>query len=71
MVLQLLQNAGKDGGSREIIYDYLKDLLPSNKSQEQQFRYLRRLLVEMNEDGTIERIGLRWLLTSPSDRKQP
>lgn len=71
MVLQLLQNAGKDGARREIIYDYLKDLLPSNKSQEQQLRYLGRLLVEMNEERTIERIGLRWLLSSPSDRKQP
>lgn len=70
MVQQLLQNAGKDGARREIIYDYLKDLLPSNKSQEQQLRYLGRLLVEMNEEGTIERIGLRWLLSSPSDRKQ-
>lgn len=71
MVLQLLQNAGKDGARREIIYDYLRDLLPSNKSQEQQLRYLGRLLVEMNEEGTIGRIGLRWLLSSPSDRKEP
>lgn len=71
MVLQLLQNAGKDGARREIIYDYLKDLLPSNKSQEQQLRYLGRLLVEMNEEGTIERIGLRWLLSNSSDRNQP
>lgn len=70
MVLQLLQNAGKDGARREIIYDYLRDLLPSNKSQEQQLRYLGRLLVEMNEEGSIGRIGLRWLLSSPSDRKQ-
>lgn len=70
MVLQLLQNAGKDGARREIIYDYLKDLLPSNKSQEQQLRYLGRLLVEMNEEGTIERSGLRWMLSSSSDRKQ-
>ena len=71
MVLQLLQNAGKEGARREIIYDYLKDLLPSNKSQEQQLRYLGRLLVEMNEERTIERIGLRWLLSTSSDRKQP
>ncbi|MBP3299406.1 MAG: hypothetical protein J6L73_06995 [Muribaculaceae bacterium] len=70
MVLQLLQNAGKEGARREIIYDYLKDLLPSNKSQEQQLRYLGRHLVEMNEEGTIECIGLRWLLSSPSDRNQ-
>jgi len=71
MVLQLLQNAGKDGARREIIYDYLKDVLPSNKSKEQQLRYLGRLLVEMNEEGTVGRIGLRWLLLGPSDRKQP
>lgn len=71
MVLQLLQNAGKEGARREIIYDYLKDLLPSNKSQEQQLRYLGRLLVDMNEERTIERIGLRWLLSTSSDRKQP
>ena len=69
MVLQLLQNAGKDGARREIIYDYLKDVLPSNKSKEQQLRYLGRLLVEMNEEGTVGRIGLRWLLLGPSDRK--
>lgn len=62
MVLQLLQNAGEDGARREIIYEYLKDLLPSNKSPEQQLRYLGRLLVEMNEEKTIERIGLKWLL---------
>ena len=71
MVLQLLQNAGKDGARREIIYDYLRDLLPSNKSQEQQLRYLGRLLVEMNEEGTIGHVGLRWLLSSSSDLKQP
>ena len=70
MVLQLLQNAGEDGARREIIYEYLKDLLPSNKSPEQQLRYLGRLLVEMNEEKTIERIGLKWLLCSSSDRKE-
>lgn len=71
MVLQLLQNATEDGARQEIIYDYLKDVLPSNKSKEQQLRYLGRLLVEMNEEGTVGRIGLRWLLLGPSDRKQP
>lgn len=69
MVLQLLHNAGEDGARREIIYEYLKDLLPSNKTQEQQLRYLGRLLVEMNEEGAIERTGLKWLLSSSSDRK--
>lgn len=71
MIIQLLENAGSDGARREIIYNYLREVLPSNKTQEQQLRYLGRLLVEMNEEGTIERIGLKWLLSSSSDRKQP
>ncbi len=62
MVLQLLQNAGEDGARREIIYEYLKDVLPSNKTQEQQLRYLGRLLVEMNDEGMIDRSGLKWQL---------
>lgn len=61
---------GRYGAHREIIFDYFKAPLPTNKSQEQQLRYLGRLLAEMNEEVTIERIGLRWLLSSSSDRKQ-
>ena len=45
MVLQLLQNAGEDGARREIIYEYLKDLLPSNKSPEQQFIRPKRVVI--------------------------
>ncbi len=68
MILQLLQNAGEDGARREIIYEHLKEVLPSNKTQEQQLRYLGRLLVEMSNEATIERNGLKWQINESSDR---
>lgn len=62
MVLQYLSNAGKEGAKRDSIYEYLKDVLPQNKTEEQQLRYVGRLLVEMNEENSIDRIGPRWIL---------
>ena len=68
MVIQLLENAGKDGARREIIYEYIKDVLPSNKNTEQQLRFLGRLLIEMNEENLIHRVGLKWIVSNSSDR---
>ena len=68
MVIQLLENAGKDGARRETIYEYIKDVLPSNKNTEQQLRFLGRLLVEMNDENLIHRVGLKWIVTNSSDR---
>ena len=31
MILQFLQNAGDEGAKRDSIYEYLRDVLPSNK----------------------------------------
>lgn len=62
MVLQYLSNAGNEGAKRDSIYEYLKDVLPTNKTEEQQLRYVGRLLVELNEEKQIDRIGLRWIL---------
>ena len=62
MVIQFLQNSGSEGARREFIYKYLKDVLPSNKSEEQQLRIVGRLLVEMNADGLIGKEGLRWFV---------
>ena len=62
MVLQYLSNAGDEGAKRDRIYEYLKDVLPTNKTEEQQLRYVGRLLVELNEEKQIDRIGLRWIL---------
>ena len=62
MVLQYLSNAGDKGAKRDSIYEYLKDVLPQNKTEEQKLRYVGRLLVEMSEEKSIDRIGLRWIL---------
>ena len=62
MVLQYLSNAGEEGAKRDSIYEYLKDVLPQNKTEEQKLRYVGRLLVEMNEENSIDRIRLRWIL---------
>ena len=51
-----------EGAKRDSIYEYLKDVLPTNKTEEQQLRYVGRLLVELNEEKQIDRIGLRWIL---------
>lgn len=56
MVLQYLSNAGDEGAKRDSIYEYLKDVLPANKTEEQQLRYVGRLLVELNEEKQIDRI---------------
>ena len=62
MILQYLGNAGDEGAKRDSIYEYLKDVLPANKTEEQQLRYVGRLLVELNEEKQIDRIGLKWIL---------
>ena len=63
MVLQYLSNAGDEGAKRDSIYEYLKDVLPANKTKEQQLRYVGSLLIELNEEKLIDRIGLKWILT--------
>ena len=62
MVLQYLGNAGNEGAKRDSIYEYLKDVLPAKKTEEQKLRYVGRLLVELNEENLIDRIGLKWIL---------
>ena len=60
MVLQLLHNAGNEGLKREVVYDYLKDVLPISKTEEQQLRIVGRLLGEMYTENLIDRVGLKW-----------
>ncbi len=62
MILQYLTHAGNDGAKRDNIYEYLKDVLPQNKTEEQQLRHVGRLLVELNEEELIDRAGLKWIL---------
>ena len=64
MVLQLLKHAGTEGAMRDVVFDYLKDVLPVHKTREQQVRFVSRLLVEMDSDNLICRDGLIWRLRS-------
>jgi ATP-dependent DNA helicase RecG len=62
MILQYLKNAGEDGSKRDGIYEYLKDVLPSNKTEEQRLRALGDLLKTMKADELIKTDGRNWFL---------
>ena len=62
MILQYLKNAGKEGSKRDGIYEYLKDVLPSNKTEEQRLRALGDLLKAMKNDELIVTDGRNWFL---------
>ena len=57
MVLQYLSNAGDEGAKRDSIYEYLKDVLPQNKTEEQQLRLLGDLLKTMKLEEMIKTNG--------------
>lgn len=60
MTLQYLNNAGEDGTKRDSIYDYLKDVLPQNKTREQKLRMVGDLLNAMREECLIYAAGRTW-----------
>ena len=62
MVLQYLSNAGSEGAKRDSIYEYLKDVLPANKTEEQQLRMLGDLLKAMKMEELIKTDGRNWFL---------
>ena len=62
MILQYLKNAGEEGSKRDGIYEYLKDVLPSNKTEEQRLRVLGDLLKAMKTDELIKTDGRNWFL---------
>ena len=62
MVLQYLGNAGEEGAKRDGIYEYLKDVLPQNKTEEQQLRMLGDLLKVMKKEELIKTDGRNWFL---------
>ena len=62
MILQYLQNAGLVGAKRDAIFEYLKDVLPKTKTQEQQERMVGNILSEMKGAGTIIPKGRTWYL---------
>ena len=49
--------------------EYIKDVLPSDKTEEQQLRHVGRLLVDLNEDGQIDRKGLQVFFAIFADQR--
>lgn len=62
MILQFLKNAGEEGSKRDGIYEYLKDVLPANKTEKQRLRVLGDLLKAMKADELIITDGRNWFL---------
>ena len=60
MILQYLQNAGSVGAKRDAIFEYLKEVLPKTKTQEQQERMVGNILAEMKEVDIIMTKGRIW-----------
>lgn len=68
MVLQYLSNAGSEGAKRDSIYEYLKDVLPQNKTEEQKIRMLGDLLKNMSKEYLIKAEGRTWYVMPQSQR---
>ena len=66
MVLQYLSNAGSEGAKRDSIYEYLKDVLPQNKTEEQKIRMLGDLLKNMSKEYLIKAEGRTWYVMPQS-----
>ena len=64
MVLQYLSNAGDEGAKRDSIYEYLKDVLPQNKTEEQKLRGLGDLLKSMSNECLIKAEGRTWYIVT-------
>ena len=62
MVLQYLKNAGSDGAKRDGIYEYIKDVMPGNKTDEQKLRSLGDLLKAMKVEDLIRTDGRNWFI---------
>lgn len=64
LIRQRFSNAGSSGAKRDAIFEYLKEVLPQNKTQEQQERMIGNILSEMKEIGLIHPEGRTWFLGS-------
>ena len=60
MILQYLKNAGEEGAKRDSIYEYLKDVLPMGRSEEQRIRALGDILKAMKNEQLIKTDGRNW-----------
>ena len=60
MAQQYVKNTGEDGIKLDAIFRFLKDVLPTGKTDDQNKRLVRRLLEEMQADGMIKSEGRTW-----------
>lgn len=62
MILQYLQNAGSIGAKRDSIFEYVKDVLPHSKTEEQKLRSLGDILRAMKTEKMIQTDGRNWFI---------
>lgn len=62
MILLYLKNTGENGAKRDSIYEYLKEVLPQGKTEEQRLRILGDLLNAMKDEELIVAKGRIWHL---------
>ena len=51
---------GIEGAKRDSIYEYIKDVLPSGKTEEQKLRSLGDILKAMKKEDLIRTDGRNW-----------
>lgn len=62
IIIQYLQNAGSSGAKRDAIFEYMKEVLPQNKTKEQQERMLGHILSDMRDNKMISIEGRTWYI---------
>lgn len=64
LIIQFLKAAGDEGVTRGDVYEMLKDILPSIKTEEQKKKFVSNLFSEMRMHGQIVSRKNRWFLAS-------
>lgn len=62
LIIQFLKAAGDEGVTRGDVYEMLKDILPSIKTEEQKKKFVSNLFSEMRMHGQIVSRNNRWFL---------
>lgn len=64
LIIQFLKAAGTEGVTRDDVYEMLKDILPSIKTEEQKKKFVSNLFFEMKKHGQIVSQKNRWFIAS-------
>ena len=63
LILQLAQNAGKDGFKRSDAFETVGDALPDTKNRKSKLNYLGRILTKMYTEELLRVEGRTWYIT--------